>query len=153
MILKSLFKKGAIVTFLMGGIIIGSISSPAYANGTDSTNQDYYRDSIVTYDNTRASYTINYSFGANLKGTPRSFSAGTIKATLNTKCSGAATTEFNGELWRKNSVGESFISRQTFPLNGSRTRSWSGLNAGNYFLGLVKANDGSTAKGSGTFSN
>ena len=41
MILKSLFKKGAIVTFLMGGIIIGSISSPAYANETDSTNQDY----------------------------------------------------------------------------------------------------------------
>lgn len=150
---KSLFKKCTIITFLMGSMILGIISTTIYANEKDSTNEDFYRDSVIMSEGERASYNISYSFGANLKGKARSFSAGTIKATLKTTCSGSSTSEFNGELWRKNTVGESYISRQTFHLNGSRTRSWGGLNAGNYFIGFVKANDGSIAKGSGTFSN
>lgn len=150
---KNIIKNFSLIAILTGGIVIGSINSLTYANELDYSDKDYFKDSVIENSNERSSYNIDYSFKVNLKGTPRNFNTGTIKATLNTKCSGSSTNEFNGELWRKNSIGESFIGRQTFPLNGSRTRSWSGLNAGTYFISLVKANDGSTAKGNGVFSN
>ncbi len=103
-----------------------------------------------------SSYSTSFSFNTSVTGPTRSYSGSniTLKTVSSSSGSGTASSNsFSVALYRKNTIGSTYIGTYNFSRNGTSTNTWKSVGSGNYYFYLSKGNDGHTVKGTASMYN
>ena len=103
-----------------------------------------------------ASYTSSFNFDTTLTGSTRSFNGSNINLKTVSKSSGhtaASSRYFTVALYRKNTIGSSYVGEASFLRDGTSNKTWTNVGSGKYYFYFSKGFDGRYVKGTATMYN